>query len=354
MVKSYKGQATSDFYIIKVKIKFMHLNRIIIFLIGISILFSSCFEKDKAVLPYSGEIFSIPSDIELFASYFDLETGKVVKVNPADSWQLGFECGKSGWHIIVNSGAHWLLKNSHQSEIQSLVDSSAGQGWSYDIESVFPDSTAVGDWTVSQGNELISKKEVYFLGKSSGSKYTSVKQLIFLSVDDSIYTFYYQNADKNISDTVTIRKSDTTNYVYYSFSEKQQVNLEPNKSGYDLVFGPYYDVVTEFSVTGPYLVRGVLINQAGTAVVLDSLNSYASIDSSRVNNYQFSTRRDLIGYNWKEVNVDVVSSSAKYFIKPNYTYIIHTGENNYFKFHFLTYESGGMSGVPQFEYKQIE
>ena len=75
----------------------------LVFIILIPI-FISCFEKDKRVLPYPGEVSTIHDNIEQYESYFDFETGKVIKTHPADAWQLGFECGENGWHILVNSG----------------------------------------------------------------------------------------------------------------------------------------------------------------------------------------------------------------------------------------------------------
>jgi hypothetical protein len=333
----------------------MRLIRFIILLVPFILIWSSCFEKDKPVEPYLGNIYTINDDIEQYVSYFDLESGKVVTVHPADSWQLGFECSKTGYHIVVNSGAHWFLKNSGQTVITIPADTTSGTDWLYDKQSYFPASTAAGEWTLAKGDSFVSKNEVYFLAKSTGKRYTSLKQVVFLDVNESHYRFYYQDSGNNISDTITILKSDTANYVYYSFTEQKQVNLEPDKSAYEIIFGPYYDVVTEFGVTGPYLVRGVFINLNNTSVELDSLNTYASIDSSKVETYQnFSNRRDIIGYDWKVPDIDLSTGLAKYFIKSNYTYIIHTTEKNYFKFHFLSYESSGLPGVVQFEYEQIQ
>jgi len=328
----------------------MTVNRIILVVAIVLVLLSSCFEKDKAVPPYPGTIDSIPYNIELYVSYFDLESDTIVKVHPADAWQLGFECNKEGWHIIVNGGGHWFVKNTQQISLETASDTSIGGPWLYDRQSAFPDSTAVGNWLVGKG----SKKEVYLLGTLNGLKYTSIKQIIFLGVNDSLYSFFYHDIDNNTSDTIFIHKSYTANYVYYSFPNKKQLNLEPDKSDYDLIFGPYYDLATEFSITTTYLVRGVFINMFETTATLDSLHNYTSIDALMINGYQFSARRDVIGYNWKSVSVDFASGGATYKIKNNYTYVIHTSNNNYFKLHFLSYESGGLKGVPQFEYEQLK
>jgi hypothetical protein len=318
------------------------------------LLFTSCFEKDKRIQPYPGEVITIDKDIEKNQSYFDFETGKVVKTHPADTWQLGFECGIDGCHIIVNSGAGWLIYDTKQAQIDADVTPPREDLWSYDIQSYFPDSTAIGNWFIMKENEKYYSNNVYLVGKYSGSGFLSIKHLVFVEVTDSTYLFFYKESENNFSDTVLINKTDSSNYVYYSFANKQQVNLEPDKAAYDIVFCPYYDLATNFGVTIPYLVRGVLLNVWQTTAVLDSINTYDQIDFEMPGNYDFSAQRDIIGYKWKEVNVDISGGTAIYAVKSNYIYLILTAEGNYYKFHFLSFMLNGTSGFPQFEYQQLQ
>jgi hypothetical protein len=318
------------------------------------VILTTCFENDKRVAPYPGEVVTIGDNIEKYESYFDFETGKVIKKHPSDAWQLGFECGISGWHILVNSGAQWLIYNTEQHQIGSITTPSLTADWKYDIQSDYPDSTAVGNWVVKDGSFNNYTNNVYLLGKYSGSGYVDIFQLVFLEVNDSLYRFYYKETGNGNSDTITITKADSVNFVYYSFVDKQQIQLEPDKSSYDIMFGPYYDLATEFGVTIPYLVRGVLINVYKTTAVLDSTYTYYQIDFASLGYMNFLNQRDIIGYRWKEVNVNVAGGNAAYSIKSNYTYIIHSAQGNYFKMHFLSYELSGSSGYPQFEYLQLK
>jgi hypothetical protein len=328
----------------------MFYRQLSIIAIAFLLILTSCFEKDKRVMPYPGEVFTINDNIEKYQSYFDFETGNLVLSQPSDAWQLGFECGPNGWHILVNSGAQWLIYNTYQTDFDTSMTLPSNAIWAYDKQSNYPDSTAVGKWVSFNGNLKEYSKNAYILGKYSGSGYAELKQIVFFNLTDSSYQFYYHKKNVDFSDTVTILKNDTANYVYYSFGDKQQVNLEPNKSSYDIVFGPYYDLATEFGVTIPYLVRGVLLNVHQTSALLDSVDTYDQIEFASLGNLNFLAQRDVIGYRWKDVNVDVAGGSAVYTVKSNYTYVVHTAQDNYFKIHFLGYMLKGNSGYPQFEY----
>jgi hypothetical protein len=313
----------------------------------------SCFEKDKQISSYPGKVYTINDNIEKYQTYFDFETGNIIKVIPVDEWQLGFECGKDGWHILVNSGTQWLINNTQQTNMDSAFIGSVGDHWTYDKQYYFPDSTAVGNWVI-RGNSHEYTKNVYLLGKYSGSSYTDIKKLVFLDVNDSLYHFYYSETDSSFRDTVEIRKADSVNFVYYSFNSRKPLYLEPNKSRYDLVFCPYYDLATEFGVTIPYLVRGVLLNTNNTKACLDSIEIYNNIDIASLDKFVLLDQRDVIGYRWKEVYVDVNSGTASYLVRKNYSYLIRTNEGHYFKMHFLSYTLNGSSGYPQFEYSLLK
>jgi hypothetical protein len=325
--------------------------RLFSIILVIIVLFVSCFEEDERVPPYPGIVSTIKWNIEDTASYFDLESNTIVKSDPSGLWQLGFECGPEGWHIIVNSGASWLLYNTKQTDLLSVYSFPSGFNGLYDVQSAYPDSTAAGSWLTDPSDGISSKKEVYLLGKINGINYSEVKKIIFLNVDDSSYQFFYSEEKTGVADTITISKTDTANFVYYSFNKRQQLNAEPHKSSYDLVFCPYYDLAALLGQTIPYLVRGVLLNTWETTAVIDSFDRYNNITAETLVNYEPLPKRDAIGYRWKDVIVDQGSVSAVYTVKLNYTYLIHTSEGNIYKLRFLSYMLGDKSGYPQFEYQ---
>lgn len=312
----------------------------------------SCFEEDQVVPPYAGEVTTITDSVQTHLSYFDLETGRVIASYRSDAWQLGFECGPDGWHIATNSGSNWFIYNTGQTLPDQITTMPETVENLYDTQANFPESTAVGNWVSFQDGDPVYTRNIYLLGYYSGGGFTHIRQLAFLEVNDSSYRFFSKETGR--TDTITISKSDTANYVYYSFNHHKQVNLEPGKTKYDLVFGSYYDQATLFGQTIPYLVGGVLLNTWNTEVVLDSMDSYATIGQETIPGLDFTCQRDIPGYRWKNVTVDVTGGgSASYFVKTNYSYIFHTAQDNFFKLRFLSYTLDGRSGFPRFEYRKL-
>jgi hypothetical protein len=331
------------------------MRNIILSVTWLLLIATGCFKEDKAVLPYPGEVITIIDSVQVYQSYFDFETGQVVKVNKCNAWQLGFECGPDGWHIITNSGAYWFAYNTGQGDFDAVTDIPASLDNMYDIQHSYPDSTAIGNWVSLIEPAVNYTKNVYLLGKYLAGDFTSIKQIIFYAVNDTSYFFSFKEQGNVMADSVFILKSDSVNFVYFSFDSRQQVNIEPRKSAYDLVFGSYYDLATYFGVTIPYHVGGALLNTWGTEIVNDSITGFNEIGLTDIPSYHFTSRRDIPGYRWKTPTVDITGGgSATYNVKKNYCYIIHTAQDNYFKFRFLSYTLHGSSGFPQFEVKLLE
>lgn len=314
----------------------------------------SCFKEDTRVSPWPGEVATIFEDIELNFSYFDLETGATIKNYPADTWQMAFECGEEGWHIQINSGDGWFLWNSQQTDIDAEITPPHGTLWAYDKQSAFPDSTAAGNWIDQNGENTTYTNDVYFLGKYISGVYSNIQRIQFNYVDRDQYRFILRNEESGLTDSVTIIKTDTCNFVYFNIFSKQQLNIEPKKEQFDLIFGPYYDLATQLGVTIPYLVRGTFLNAWETQAVLDSVTDYDQIVYETLDDYQFVNQKDVIGYRWKDITIDPGSGRATYKVKPHYTYIINTSSGNYYKLRFLSFSIDGISGYPRFEYKELK
>ena len=333
------------------QIKIKHIIPFII--LGLIIFFSSCFEEDEALPPYPNEITTIYDDIEFYQSYFNLESDQVVSINNIDEWELGFECGKSGWHIITNSGNYWRIYNTHESDFEKNYTVPDEKKWGYDTQKYFPDSTAVGNWVDTNSTPFLYTNHIYILGKLQNDNYTELKKILLFYVDSFQYQFKYSDLSTGLTDTVIINKSDSVNFVYYSFADRDQKNIEPTKDSYDIIFTPYYDLATQLGITIPYLVRGVFLNYGHTFAYCDTINSFEEIDLSKINPEKLTPKRDIIGYDWKDVTIDIEGNSGSYTIKENRTYIIKTPEENYFKLKFISYQLNGENGFPRFEYQSV-
>ncbi len=320
----------------------------------LTVIASSCFEEDQAVPPYAGEVTTIADSVQTHQSYFDFEAGRVIASHRSDAWQLGFECGADGWNIITNSGDNWFIYNTGQTVPDQITGMPADLNHMYDVQAAYPDSTAVGNWVSFPDGDPVYTRNIYLLGQYSGGTFKNILQLSFLGVDENSYRFFYKE-ESGLSDTVTMMKNDTVNFIYYSFKDHQQLNLEPDKTTYDLIFGPYYDKATLFGMTIPYQVGGGLLNCWETEAVLDSLQTFDEISTASLSAYTFGNQRDIPGYRWKGVTVDVSGGgSAAYAVKVHYNYIFHTAQDNYFKLKFLSYTLDGRSGFPQFEFRPLQ
>jgi hypothetical protein len=331
------------------------MNRIIPAAILIVFLLSACFKEDERLTPYDGVITVISDPIQLNQSYFDFETGRVLTSVPSNTWQLGFECTAEGWHIITNSGGYWFIYNTGQTIPNEALSMPPQVDHLFDVPSSFPDSTAVGNWVAISPDGNTYTHHAYLLGHYENGRFKDIRQVVFLSVDDTSYRFAYSEELSGLSDTIQIAKNDSVGYVYFNFDTNLQVNAEPNKESWDLAFAPYYDMATNFGVTIPYPVGGSYINAGFTEAVLDSVNSFESIDAGMITDYEFIRQRDIPGYRWKSVNVDISGGgSATYKVKTNYSYIFHTADDHYYKLKFISYTHNGLSGYPQFEFRKLE
>ena len=318
------------------------------------LIMSSCFNEDEPLPPYEGNVTTVVDHIEYFQSYFDFESNKIVESFPADSWALGFSCNSNSSKIITNSGAGWFIHNTLDTGYIVSSPPSEKIIWQFDQQSYFPDSTAVGDIYEINNQDTSYSNHVYFLGKYIGGAYTQVYVVKFLHTDRQSFTIVIKDSSQLLEqDTLTINKKENKNFVYWHPEDQSTLDLEPEKTRYDLVFGPYYDIATQIGITAPYLVRGALLNISKTTAVLDTINSYYTNNAENISDFTFSQKRNTVGFEWKEVFIDQASGTASYKIRPNYSYLIKTGENNTYKFRFLTYKANGENGYPSFEFEQI-
>ena len=67
----------------------------------------SCFKEDKAI-PYHprGDVKTDTigmTDTYLYQVFFSLDSGEVIKTVVKTTYDLGFECSTSGWHVLLNT-----------------------------------------------------------------------------------------------------------------------------------------------------------------------------------------------------------------------------------------------------------
>lgn len=317
----------------------------------ILITLSSCFKEDQIIElpPTAGELkegtAALSSNYK-YQVFYDLSTNTSVKSNLITDWDLGFSCSDTSWNIILNNSKIMYAGNSFNTNFEALIDTT-GLEMLFDASSGNNDSLALKDWYHIDDILPISNNYIYVIDRGTDETYSSIgyKKIVFETPVGNSYQIRYADLDGQNEHTLIITKDSTVNYVCFSF-ENGIVDIEPPKTDWTLLFTQYHTVI--FDDTGnpvPYVVRGVLQNPYSVKSALDTSMEFSDISISDVGNFEFSSRLDKIGYEWKEYNFDV----GAYLVLPLKNYIIYNNDNYYYKLKFTDfYNSSGEKGYPTF------
>jgi len=332
-------------------------------ILSLFILLTSCFKEDEKVKPHDpGDV--ITKSIELtrdyrYQVYYDLGNNEVISTNLKKEWDLGFECSSEGWHIILNTSSFMVASNTGSDDFSAPIDTT-GYTWHFDKSDGNLDSTAIGNWlTFSQpDSSKIYSNDVYVIdrGYDELGNLRGLRKVVFLSLEGDVYTFKYAKLDGSEETTFTVTKDPAVSFMCFSFDDGgKQLDFEPPRYDWDLLFTQYTTLLyTNEGDPYPYLVTGVLSNRQGVEVATDTIMDFQSINVNSVEQLEFTTIQDEIGYDWKDVVGDVNTGSVTYVIVEGLNYVIRDHEGYYYKLRFISfYDNTGNKGYPTFEYQQL-
>jgi hypothetical protein len=318
----------------------------------------SCFKEDDMIPPHkpgnanTGEV--VMTETYKFQVYYDLSTDSTLFSNEKTIWDLGFDCADSGWQIILNSAKFMKLTKTGFTSISEFFDTT-GVEWTFDASSGNPDSNAVGEWIDITASPATYTNEVYIIdrGMDEEGKMLGAKKIQFYKWDNFNYYLRYANLDGSNPDSCIITKDLTKNYVGFSFNKRgYQIEIEPERYSWDLFFTQYTTILyTDVGhIPTPYLVLGVLLNpNAVMAGVLYDID-FNKVDFDYIKNITLSSRKDVIGYEWKQYNFQ----SGIYEVNTQNTYIIRDTDGYLYKLRFISfYNDNGDKGYPQFEFVRL-
>lgn len=319
-------------------------------------IFSSCEKAESPIAlppPNGSQMAMVTMGIDYETQiYFDFGTNSIVKTLPYNVWDLAFETGKDGRHVFMNGAKNVFIYNTHETDPSKITEGYQygikDSSYSFDAACGLPDSTGVGEWCTA-GKE--TKNEVYLVNIKSEKTY---KKFVLKSVNENSYTLAYGNLADIELKTITIPKDDQYNYTFFSFSNGGEiVSSEPPKATWDIVFTYYRHYFYEQEM--PYLVSGALLNPYKTSAFLDTTTGYVNVDGNTMANRTFSNHRDMIGYTWKDVQIDIQTNTAVYTVRPDKVYVIKNRNDEYWKLHFIGfYDNNGVKGSPSFEFERIQ
>lgn len=318
--------------------------------------FLSCEKEEKPITPYDrGNVISQVINTGENGDYskqvfYDLETNSIIKTVDRTSWDLAFKTGVNEIVVLLNSANKMLAANLSTTNFDSVTSYDENNlTFNWDHSSGLIDSMALKD-VVDNG---VVTNNVYIIdrGENPDLSVRGVKKFQLINATPSTYTIKYANIDGSNSHEYTISKNQEVNHVCFSFDNSGSiVDIEPNKTAWDLLFSQY---TYSFYVTNPplaYSVNGTLLNPhlvEGAKVFGKEFND---VNLDDVFNNLLSDTLDVIGYNWKYYNMDL----SKYTIYPLRNYLIKSQEGFYYKLRFVDFYDGqGIKGNPTFEIKKI-
>lgn len=272
--------------------------------------------------------------------YYDLETNSVIRQNNREVWDLAFEAGDNGFHILLNESRIMAAALSNETDITALT-SDAGLTYRWDFHTGNLDSTAIGDW------QSLGKVYAIDLGTALTGANLGKKKLKVVSVSNTEYVIQFADLNSSSIQTFTIPKSTTAGFSYFSMTGSGSlVDIEPDKGTWDLIFTAYCHVFDEHT---PYSVVGVLSNRFGVKVQEVSI-PFADLKYSDMVESAFEERINVIGYDWKTYDFD----NGTYIVNSNRTFIVKTVLGRYYKMRFVDYyDANGVKGAPKFELQEL-
>lgn len=317
-------------------------------LVGL-VLLSSCEKKEPLwELPPPGEeeIATVTMG-ETYNNtiFFQFETGNTI-VRDINTFHLAFESSSSGFRIKTNAGRNVQVHNTGNTDFSIVLTASASTAWAFDLSNGNLDSTAIGNWLVSDTSR-VSKQEVYIIdmGIDAVPKY---RKFQLIAVDDTSYTLKHANLDNTDSRQFSFLKKANYTFTYLDLLTDQTILYEPLPEEYDIVFTKYKHIFIEDGAPLPYSVNGVLLNPANTYGAKAN-NSFVTLDYSVAAGLLFTPQADVVGYDWKYYDID----NNKFSIVPN-LYAVKDAKGVLWKLEFLDfYNDAGVKGSPRFRFQRL-
>lgn len=283
------------------------------------------------------------------------------------SWTLGFYAG-ANFQVILNAtnGASAMLVNKTDLNAVTISDLEQSKlavtlGASSEAEFAKVDdpreNNALVKTAIATVSATVSENKVYLINPVGGSHSTSfsadnVYKIRILRKGNG-YTLQYAKLTATTFSSLDIVKDNKFNYNFISLADSKAVNVEPEKSNWDIIWtwSLYYGTTTG----GQYLYGFsdlVFTNTLGgvtSAEVLTSTKSYADFSEADLANMSFSTKSNLIGENWR-----VTTGTG---IKDDRFYLIKDASGNVYKLKFVSMGvggDGGERGKPVIEYKLVK
>jgi hypothetical protein len=318
---------------------------------------SSCFkEEDARDAVTNFETIEIGSDYNNQVFYSLIDTS-VVSINSYKDWSLGFYCGTDASYIRLNAAANmWVIKtgsSNFSNNFGAVYDQSDKRfdgSFGLDNDLALDLKMSIGIST----DTVFNTAEVYLIHPgidAEGNELGTYKKFMFVGLYADSYLIKYAELDGSDQNEVMIPKDINLNFVSYSFKQNSIINIEPDKTSWDLLFTRFTDTVytNDLSafLTG-YAVTGAYLNQNSVTAYLERDIAYEDINGANIDQSKLVNKLNVIGHDWKQF-------SDQYSIFSDKSYIVKDRAGRLFKMRFLSFyhELTGQKGYPSFEFELL-
>lgn len=331
---------------------------------------SGCFPEDEVqpLIPFEGIIGTTTKSIYEYQSFYSLADSSEISSNSLSAWDLGFESGTNGQHIIMNSGDQLYVTNLGNVDFVATTQVPDSNNWIYDASSGNTDSLAIKDWVNTATQPYTYSHNVFVIRKILFNELIFQKKFKIIELTPTYYKMVISSMENTIPDTVEIIKNNAINYTKVSIKDEFTMQkIEPNTLDWDLIFTRYATIIPDdFGVPTPYYVNGAIINHTKIEVAKyyitnDMVPAYENDEEYEdgllkqyfesnfdinFNDSDYSDISDVIGYDWKEFTPN---ASQKYTVNKRKIYIIkdNTSGKTY-KLRFISF-----TDKPLFQYGEI-
>jgi len=286
-------------------------------------------------------------------SFYNFNDGEIANVDNTN-WDLAFSSGGYGSAIRINSQAGVELYVYPNGDINdwNSVDITNISNWPSIINSDTTWSIGAFNATSDPTNSLdlgwgvystithhITGDSLHIIKLSNGD----YKKLQMIKLSSGNYEFKYANIDGTNEVVTSVSKSNYTskNFGYYSITNNNELDREPNSSSWHILFTKY---VTEIYPGMNYGVTGVLTNKNIEVAKAEN------VDLTNVSHsgYSFSSKINTIGYDWKSYNMN----SFSYDITDSLCFFVKDDQGSIWKLQLTGFE-GNSTGNIHFNVENI-
>ncbi len=296
--------------------------------------------------------------------YIDLSANRQTPVLRT-SWDMGFytAAGTDSFYAVLNSSTAMMAKQVNKNDLNTVTAADT-VGFSADVAyspfAPVPTQMAYVDYPSGDLSKTAigviaanaADNKVYIINRGAGvgtpAPARGWKKIRILRNGSGGYTLQHADIAATSFTSVDIPKDDTYFFKYISF-ENGIVNVTPPKKKWDIAWS-YFGSTTNFGGGEvPYMFQDIIIQNRNVVVgrVLTSVKDFNSFSEANLTDGTVATWNNSqisIGADWRRTTPSPAQTYSDRY------YIIHDGENNYYKLRFTALTEGGIRGYPAIEY----